>query len=69
MTGKKNKLSPRELEVLHCIVEGLTDEEIASRLSISKDTVNTHRRRLKEKLEATNVASMVAHAFRKGYVN
>ncbi len=43
-------LSPRELEVTMLLVQGLRQEEIAKRLSLSAKTVNTHKSRLFEKL-------------------
>lgn len=43
-------LSPRELEVALLLVQGLRQEEIARRLSLSAKTVNTHKTRLFEKL-------------------
>jgi DNA-binding NarL/FixJ family response regulator len=43
-------LSPRELEIAMLMVQGLRQEEIAKRLSLSSKTVNTHKGRLFEKL-------------------
>ena len=43
-------LSPRELEVAMLLLQGLRQEEIAKRLSLSAKTVNTHKARLFEKL-------------------
>ena len=43
-------LSPRELEVAMLLVQGMRQEEIAKRLSLSAKTVNTHKSRLFEKL-------------------
>jgi len=43
-------LSPRELEVAMLLVQGLRQEDIAKRLSLSAKTVNTHKSRLFEKL-------------------
>jgi len=61
-------LTARELQVLELIVEGFTDDEIASRLYVTKDTINTHRKKIKHKLQVTNVAAMVAKAFRLGLI-
>lgn len=44
-------LSPRELEVAMLLVQGMRQEEIAKRLSLSAKTVNTHKSRLFEKLD------------------
>lgn len=46
-----DSLSPRELEVSMLLIQGLRQEEIARRLSLSAKTVNTHKTRLFEKLQ------------------
>lgn len=46
-----DELSPRELEVALLLVQGLRQEDIARRLSLSPKTVNTHKTRLFDKLE------------------
>lgn len=43
-------LSPRELEVAMLLVQGVRQEDIARKLSLSSKTVNTHKSRLFEKL-------------------
>jgi two-component system invasion response regulator UvrY len=43
-------LSPRELEVAMMLTQGLRQEDIARRLSLSAKTINTHKTRLFEKL-------------------
>ncbi|MBE0695556.1 MAG: response regulator transcription factor, partial [Anaerolineaceae bacterium] len=49
-------LSDRELDVLGCLVDGLTTIQIAGRLFISENTVKTHVRHIFEKLEVSNRA-------------
>lgn len=44
-------LTPREMEVALLLAQGLRQEDIARRLSLSAKTVNTHKSRLFEKLE------------------
>lgn len=44
-------LSPREMEVAMLLLQGLRQEDIARRLSLSAKTVNTHKSRLFEKLQ------------------
>lgn len=44
-------ISPRELEVLQLMAEGLSNAEIAERLFVSLNTVKTHSSKLFEKLE------------------
>ena len=51
------KLSNREIEILSCLPYGLTDKEIASKLGISKRTVQTHVNRIFIKLGVRNRVS------------
>jgi LuxR family maltose regulon positive regulatory protein len=55
-------LSEREIEVLQLIAEGLTNQEIASRLYLSLNTVKAHTRNIYGKLDAHHRASAVAKA-------
>ena len=45
-------ITPRELEILTAIAEGLSTREIAAKLSVSENTVKTHSSRLFDKLQA-----------------
>jgi len=54
--------SAAELEVLQCLVTGLTRREIGAQLYISLNTVKTHTRELYRKLDATSRADAVARA-------
>jgi two-component system response regulator NreC len=62
------KLSPRELEVLRLIGEGLGNKEIASRLGLSVTTAQTHRTRIMEKVGLHTVAELIRYAIRKGII-
>jgi LuxR family maltose regulon positive regulatory protein len=55
-------LSERELEVLDLIAEGLTNQEIASRLVLSLNTVKGHTRRIFDKLDVANRTQALAKA-------
>ena len=55
-------LSKREIEVLQLIAEGLTNQEIATRLYLSKNTVKVHTRNIYAKLDAHHRAGAVARA-------
>ena len=45
-------LTPRELEILEFIAEGLSNREIAERANVSENTVKTHSKRVFDKLGA-----------------
>ena len=53
------QLSKRERQILECISEGLTSKEIACRLFLSKNTVDTHRRNMIRKQAARNCAELI----------
>lgn len=55
-------LSNRELEVFQMIGNGLTTPEIAGKLHLGVKTVETHRRRIKEKLNLKNAAELARDA-------
>lgn len=61
-------LSPRELEVLALLVEGLSNKKIAERLFISPDTVKTHIRHIMEKLAAADRTDAAVKAVRNKLV-
>jgi DNA-binding NarL/FixJ family response regulator len=57
-------LSDREIEVLQQICKGLSNQEIADMLHISKRTVDKHRANLLEKTNCRNTASLVMYALK-----
>lgn len=59
-------LSEREREILRLIGRGKLSKEIADRLAISVHTVNTHRQRILEKLNADNSMEAVRYASARG---
>ncbi len=67
-TTPEDPLSPRELEVVKLIAEGMTSEEIAEQLFISKKTVDRHRANVLEKLGMRNRVELTRYAIRRGLV-
>jgi DNA-binding NarL/FixJ family response regulator len=67
-TTPDDPLSPRELEVVKLIAEGMTSEEIAGQLFISKKTVDRHRANVLEKLGMRNRVELTRYAIRRGLV-
>jgi LuxR family maltose regulon positive regulatory protein len=55
-------LSPRELEVLGLIAQGLTNQEIGKRLFLALDTVKGHNRRIYDKLQVQRRTEAIARA-------
>mgnify|MGYP000681086358 FL=1 len=62
----ENPLSVREQEVLTLVAEGHGSETIASRLKLSKRTVDNHRANIRKKLGLTNAAELTRYAIEKG---
>lgn len=58
------ELSPREREMLKCLVDGLTNKEIAVRLDLSTHTVDSYARTLFTKLKVRSRAAAVARALK-----
>lgn len=69
LRDSKVPLTPRELEVLQCIVYGQSNSEIAVFLGIRPNTVAVHRHNLMQTLGVHNTASLVVNALRKGLVD
>ena len=61
-------LTPREVEVLTALTEGLRNKEIATRLAITENTVKFHVRNIVGKLHAQSRAELGARAVREGLV-
>ena len=61
-------LSDREVEILVGVCQGLSTQEIADRLFISKRTVDKHRANILEKSGCKNTASLVVYAIKNGLV-
>ena len=55
-------LSNRELEVFSMIGRGMTTHEIARRLTLSPKTIETHRERIKMKMNLRNAAELSRRA-------
>ena len=67
MNGEYIGLTEREREVIRLIAREKTNSEIAHALSLSKETVKTHRKRLMSKLEVRSTAGLVKYAVNRGW--
>jgi DNA-binding NarL/FixJ family response regulator len=59
-TQQKSPLSPKEQEVLSLLAEGLSYKMVADRLGVSYTTVNTHTKRIYEKLHISSLGEAIA---------
>lgn len=66
--GRFQALTPREREVLQLTVEGLSGNEIAKRLFISRRTVESHRTNLMDKIGVRNLKELIRYAIEKDIV-
>ena len=62
-------LTQRELEILQIIAKGLSNNEVASVLGLSKATIRTHLEHIYEKLDVTNRVEAVTEGIRQGIIN
>lgn len=62
------KLTPRQMEVLRLMAEGLTTPEIARRLTLSGKTVETHRGEIMKRVGIHDIVGLVRYAVRVGLV-
>jgi DNA-binding NarL/FixJ family response regulator len=67
-TETLNRLTPRELEILQVLAEGLSDREIGERLHISTETVRTHFVNILGKLHVSSRIQALVFAVRHGAV-
>ncbi|MGA2387420.1 MAG: response regulator transcription factor [Candidatus Sulfotelmatobacter sp.] len=66
--GEQRILTPREREVIQLVAEGKTTKEIATTLSLSVKTAETHRTNLMRKLDLHSIADLTLYAVRNGIV-
>jgi len=62
-------LTRREAEILELVAEGLSNKEIAGRLTITEGTVKNHVHNALEKLHLSNRVQAAAFAVRQGYIS
>jgi DNA-binding NarL/FixJ family response regulator len=66
---KRDKLSPREREVVRLFGWGMTDEQIATRLGCAQSTAHNHRESIYRKLGIKNMGEAAAWAWSHGYMD
>lgn len=66
--ARATELSPREVEVIELVVDGLSNKQIAGRLGISGRTVRAHIGSAMEKTGTRTRTQLAVHALRTGLV-
>jgi two-component system, NarL family, response regulator NreC len=69
VSDRYEALSEREREIFQLIAEGMTNKEIATLLSVSPSTVETHRAHIMEKLDLHSAAEIVLYGVRRGVIH
>ncbi len=64
MSNPKIYLTTREREVLEMLAQGSSSRDISTKLYISSNTVEYHRKQLLRKTDSRNVAHLISNAFR-----
>ncbi|MBL9171357.1 MAG: response regulator transcription factor [Verrucomicrobiales bacterium] len=62
--SQRSRLTPREREIVQCLAEGKSNKETADALSISINTVETHRKNVMGKLRLRSASDLVRYAIR-----
>ncbi len=65
----KESISEREKEIIVCLVQGLSNKEIANQLFISVNTVMTHRRNIVRKLQIHSLAGLTIYAIANNLID
>jgi len=68
LVGERHRLTPRELEVLQLICDGLSNRAIAAKLELSVNTVAVHRANIMNALGVHKTAELVMYAIQHGLV-
>lgn len=66
ISDQRDGLTPRQMEVLKMIAEGMRTKEIAFTLGVSVKTIETYRSQIMNRLGIGDVASLVRYAIRRG---
>ena len=64
----KADLSAREIEIIQLCANGMSAQQIADRLGLSRRTVDVHKSHIFEKLDLNNTADLVKYAYDVGLV-
>jgi DNA-binding NarL/FixJ family response regulator len=66
---ERNRLTPREREIVQLLAEGKSSKEVAVALGLSVKTAETHRSNIMRKLELHSISNLVLYAVRNNIVH
>ena len=66
LRSRYESLTPREREVMHHVISGLLNKQVAAELKITEFTVKVHRGQVMEKMHADSLADLVRMAEKLG---
>ena len=69
VTVGRNRLTPREREIVQLLAEGKSTKEVAVALGLSVKTAETHRSNIMRKLQLHSVSDLVLYAVRNNIVH
>ncbi|TSD49812.1 response regulator transcription factor [Rhodococcus sp. KBS0724] len=64
-----NSLTSREVEIVHCLAQGLSNDEISAKLSIEVTTIKSHLGRISSKIGTKSRLQTAIWAYRSGLVD
>ncbi len=67
-TKKEALLTPREIEIIQHLCDGLAAKEVGEKLNVSYRTIETHRNNILRKLGFNNTAELIKYAVKQGIV-
>ncbi|MBV2247143.1 MAG: response regulator transcription factor [Lentimicrobium sp.] len=65
---KETALTPREIEIIQHLCDGLAAKEVGDKLNVSYRTIETHRNNILRKLGFNNTAELIKYAVKQGIV-
>ena len=68
LRADRDNLTPRELQVLALIAEGISTKQVSVQLGISFKTAACHRSRILEKFGVHNTVALIRQAIRNGLI-
>jgi regulator of cell morphogenesis and NO signaling len=68
-SDSKESVSEREKDIIGCLVQGMSNKEIANHLFISVNTVITHRRNIARKLQIHSLAGLTIYAIANNLID